>query len=420
MEKWILLGTILIRKILFCGSVKANGVILADIVNQLDTTNSLVAWAFSLQNGIALLISPLVMFLLNYFSERQLCMVGGLLGGLGYIYCGLMMTSVYQLFIGLSVSGFGFGLAILPSFVSLQYHFQPTELPLIISAIGTFDYIGVAILPPVLQLFRSDYGLKNSLILLGALAFNVATCGAAARRPRNVKQTNNKQTNAVRQPDQEEPASNRDTKGIRKLFSNLRSLFQHKNIGILLIAEFVAFYVFASWAIFLVSLGKTQGLTDEESVFLSTAGGLGGFIGKCSAAVLFKFKLVNPFTATLIPCFTTAAVFVVATMSTDFHILLALIFISGLTQGINSSCVFSLMPGSVCPYHYRQILILECLSCGLGTQFSGYVSGTIQDVTGSTIYVYLFNAMLNILLVLLSIWWACDPEPNLECDKSSL
>ncbi|PIK37369.1 hypothetical protein BSL78_25795 [Apostichopus japonicus] len=273
MEKWILLGTILIRKILFCGSVKANGVILADIVNQLDTTNSLVAWAFSLQNGIALLISPLVMFLLNYFSERQLCMVGGLLGGLGYIYCGLMMTSVYQLFIGLSVS---------------------------------------------------------------------------------------------------------------------------------------------------VSLGKTQGLTDEESVFLSTAGGLGGFIGKCSAAVLFKFKLVNPFTATLIPCFTTAAVFIVATMSTDFHLLLALIFISGLTQGINSSCVFSLMPGSVCPYHYRQILILECLSCGLGTQFSGYVSGTIQDVTGSTIYVYLFNAMLSVLMVLLSIWWACDPEPNLECDKSLL
>lgn len=56
MEKWILVGTIFIRKLLFSGTVKANGVILADIVNQLHTTNSLVAWAFSLQNGIAFLI----------------------------------------------------------------------------------------------------------------------------------------------------------------------------------------------------------------------------------------------------------------------------------------------------------------------------------------------------------------------------
>ena len=41
---------------LFTGSVKANGVILSDIVAQLSTTNSLVAWAFALQSGIALLI----------------------------------------------------------------------------------------------------------------------------------------------------------------------------------------------------------------------------------------------------------------------------------------------------------------------------------------------------------------------------
>lgn len=56
MQKWILLATMYLRKILFIGSVKANGVILNDIVTRLNSTNSLVAWAFTLQNGIALLI----------------------------------------------------------------------------------------------------------------------------------------------------------------------------------------------------------------------------------------------------------------------------------------------------------------------------------------------------------------------------
>ncbi|XP_071814045.1 monocarboxylate transporter 4-like [Apostichopus japonicus] len=414
MEKWILVGTIFIRKLLFSGTVKANGVILADIVNQLHTTNSLVAWAFSLQNGIAFLISPFILFLLNYFSERKLCIIGGLLSGLGYIYCGLMMTSVYQLFVGLSVSGLGFGLAILPSFVALQYHFQPTDLPLIISTAGTFDYIGVAILPPTLQLFRSEYGMKDSMILLGALVLNVMACGAASRKPRK----STKQTIGVETPNQDEQTSDRDTKGIKNQLLNLPTLFQHNNIGILLIAEFEAYYVFASWAIFLVSLGRTLGLTDEESVFLSTAGGLGGFIGRCLAVVLFKVKRINAFTSILIPCIITGSVFITAVMSTNFYIILVLIFISGITQGLNSSSVFSLMPGMVCPYHYRQVMVFECLSCGLGIQFSGFISGMIQDVTGSTIYVYLFNAMLSFAMVPLAIWWACDPQPNLKCDMS--
>lgn len=56
MDRWILLTTYTIRKILFCGSTKSNGVILEDIVEKLNTTNSVVAWTFALQNGICLMI----------------------------------------------------------------------------------------------------------------------------------------------------------------------------------------------------------------------------------------------------------------------------------------------------------------------------------------------------------------------------
>ena len=49
--------------------------------------------------------APIVMALLNYFTERQVCIFGGLLSGFGYIYCGFLMNSVIDLFVGLSISG---------------------------------------------------------------------------------------------------------------------------------------------------------------------------------------------------------------------------------------------------------------------------------------------------------------------------
>lgn len=45
------------------------------------------------------------MFLLQYFTERQVSITGGLLSGLGYMYSGFLMTSVFQLFVGFSISG---------------------------------------------------------------------------------------------------------------------------------------------------------------------------------------------------------------------------------------------------------------------------------------------------------------------------
>ena len=220
--------------------------------------------------------------------------------------------------------------------------------------------------------------MKASMILFGALAWNMMTCGIAAKRPQNSKGLLDQPNNEGRQSNEKASEITKDTKGIKKIRSDIAGLFQHNNIGILLIAEFNAFYVFASWAIFLVSLGKTLGLSDQEAAFLSAAGGLGGFTGRTIAFTLFKINRVNALTSTLIPCFITGTVFVVVTMSTSFTLILILIFISGITQGLNSSCVIAQMTGMVCPYHYRLVIVFEGLACGFGTQFSGFVSGTMS------------------------------------------
>lgn len=56
MEKAIVFFGWSSRLFLSGGCLKANGVLLTDIVERLGTTNSVVGWAFSLQHGVSYLV----------------------------------------------------------------------------------------------------------------------------------------------------------------------------------------------------------------------------------------------------------------------------------------------------------------------------------------------------------------------------
>ena len=57
MDKWIVLMASCVRIFFFSGSMKANGVILDEMVQKLNTSNTLVAWAFAMQNGLSFMLS---------------------------------------------------------------------------------------------------------------------------------------------------------------------------------------------------------------------------------------------------------------------------------------------------------------------------------------------------------------------------
>ncbi|KAJ8018346.1 hypothetical protein HOLleu_43713 [Holothuria leucospilota] len=54
--KWTVLLIACARAFFTTGSVKVSGVFLGEMTHKLNTTNWVVAWAFSLQNGISLMI----------------------------------------------------------------------------------------------------------------------------------------------------------------------------------------------------------------------------------------------------------------------------------------------------------------------------------------------------------------------------
>ncbi|KAJ8037815.1 Monocarboxylate transporter 12 [Holothuria leucospilota] len=319
------------------------------------------------------------MLLMKAFSSRQLAIVGGVITGLAYISCGLFLKSVWQLVMYFVVSGIGFGLITLPMYVVLQEYFGPTQLPKVISFLALFDYVGVATVPPVMQYFRSQYGLQNSLILFGALLWNTVAAGVAAKRPRRRKsEIEDRQKEKGDETEENDPRPSNSNEG-KKCCNFIPRLFNHNNVAILLVVEFVGYYVFMSWALFLVSLGKSLGLSDDEAVFLTTAGGVGGLVGRLITFCMFQVYKVNALNSSLIPLTVTGTAFVALAFCRNTYAIVILIFMSGLSQGINTSGVFSLVPTFVCGYHYKHAVNIECVSIGIATQAAGLISGAYRS-----------------------------------------
>lgn len=422
MDKWIVFASVCFRILLSSGSLKSNGVILDDLVHELNSSHSLVAWAFSLQSGIAFMATPITRMLLTVLSNRKIGIMGGLLVGTGYVYCGLFAVSVVHVFVGYALSGFGFALAILPSYLALKEQFVE-NFSTATAASAMFHYFGMSILPPVMKVFQDHYGLYNSLILLGAILWNLVACGVAIRLPHDKQTSLEAETSLTerKKPEGEKVFSNTEVKSQResssigvKWLPFCSSLVHHKTFVFLLIFSVVGVYVLTSWVIFLVSFGTTQGLLAKYSVLLSTAGGLGGLGGKLLGAILFHLRKMNPYICCF-PFLITGLTFLISIFTRNFYFLSVLTFLAGLTQGLTSSGLYGTMPLIVCKHHFPQAVALLSFIEGIAVQCSGIFSGLIHDLFGSSRYVFGFNAILCFAVSPLMFLWVLSDQTVKQC-----
>ncbi|XP_071840652.1 monocarboxylate transporter 2-like [Apostichopus japonicus] len=418
MDKYIYLVTMCIKMLIFSGSLKANGILLDEIVIFLNTTHSRVAWAMSFQNGLAYMIAPFTIPLLDVYSSRSLCIVGGVLSGLGYIYCGLRLQSIWHLFIGYGISGIGLGISVLPSVMLLLKFFGPNEFPIAMSVFVMFENVGISILPAVLQILRNQYGLQNSLIVFGAVVWNTVVMGVAAKEPHIA--TNYVTDEAVSDAEGEDTPSSKKNQEAENMFQKVRlemsSFLKHKHALIIIVIESVSLYLFVSWALFLVPVGKTFGFSDFEAVSLSSFGGIGGLIGRVVATLMFYFQKMNAVTSSFVPLLATGVTLLLTVMFRSYYLVSGVVFICGMSQAVVSSGMYGLISTMVCPRHYKAALAAECFLGGFAMQLSGLISGYIRDLTGSGIYVFVVNGAISVSLTPVAILWAFNSNPNLNCE----
>ncbi|KAJ8044346.1 Monocarboxylate transporter 4 [Holothuria leucospilota] len=357
--------------------MKANGVILPYVVEKLQTSHTLVAWAFTLQCSLGFLINDLPKFLfceaplskqlLHYFSYRQLGIVGGFLAGFGYIGSGLLTSSILDHFLFHSMSGFGFGLLCIPSFMYIHAHVDYQTFAKIQSTAGIFIYVGVAILPLVMKWLIDIYGHNDGLAIFGALIWNCVLTGVAMR-PTESSSLEIESTSCSTVPREKLHVSD-------KYLPLLSPLFRHRNFAICMLFVTSGMYVYSSWAIFLVSFGNDLGFSSQQSVYLSTAGGVGGAVGSLLPLVLFSYNKMNAYTTCLFPSVANGITLLLSTFMTDFTIVFYLMLLSGFIQGFQYAGICGFIPLLLCEHHLGYGAVLYFLVEGVLYQFGGLLPG---------------------------------------------
>lgn len=269
-------------------------------------------------------------------------------------------------------------------------------------ASSLFNFVGISVLPPIMQTLTDLFGFRNSLLLFGAIAWNMVPCGISLRSPVASKlgkkqrdETDGYEKAAVMLEETTESLtiSSSDKSGGRwKLFVQKYLYFSsylihHTNFTIAALVEFVVFYTYVSWTVFLVSLGTSSAFTLKDSVLLSTAGGIGGFFGKVVTILLFHFGKMNAYSCGLIPLIISGISFAASVVVKSFYDLALCAFLSGAILGHTMSGLMALIPNLVCKRHFQQAAALTCLLDETAAQLGGLLSGNytaipVQDSVG--------------------------------------
>ncbi|KAJ8021160.1 Monocarboxylate transporter 3 [Holothuria leucospilota] len=316
------------------------------------------------------------------------------------------------------LSGFGFGLQSITSYLCLKEHF-PENFSTFTSVTTLFHFVGMAILPSVLNWFKSEYGLKSALILLGGVMWNLVPCGAGTIPPKRTKDR------AITEEEEEEMEvqgnelhdrldDGKTEHFIKNWIPLLLPWYHHVNFRYMHIFSITGIYIYTSWIIFLVSLGTSLGLPTEQAVFLSSVGGIGGFSGKLLGAALFYLDKVNAEVCCL-PFLLTSASMMATIFMKHYSMIATFTLISGFSQGLATTLLYGLIPHIVCSHHFPSAVSLVLVSEGVTIQLSGLFSGFLHDALGSTVYVFAFNAVLCAVIFPFMVPWSCNDQTVKKC-----
>ncbi|KAJ8021115.1 hypothetical protein HOLleu_40889 [Holothuria leucospilota] len=159
------------------------------------------------------------------------------------------------------------------------------------------------------------------------------------------------------------------------VFCGISYLAKLPSFVLLLFIHCIICYNFVSWAIFLVPYGVSLGFRPDVVVFLSTAGGIGGFWGKVSLLAVFYCDVGNTLVLFVVPAFTFTVGLIGYIFTTNYFLLLASSIISGFSIAFAEGAASAVLPHFICRCHLRQGIAFSYLCTGIFFQTSGILSG---------------------------------------------
>lgn len=274
--------------------------------------------------------------------------------------------------------------------MSFVEHFDSETFPTAYSTKELFTYLGIIVIPIMVDIIRRQYGLFGSYLIMGAVSWNTVISGMLLKpTKRQTKASLDALTSEDAQLTTHGDTSNNlgnSSEGVRHMLLelvNVAPIVEHHTFAPFLAMHSFFCFTFASWAIFLVPFGKSQGLSSEVAVLLSAAGGVGGFLGKTAVVIVVWFDCMNVVTSSVVPatiCTISLSGYLVAS---SFLGLATASFFCGFALAYGDAALTGSLPYYLCKMHFRQGAALTYFCSGLFIQIGGIVSGKqISDEFG--------------------------------------
>uniref|UniRef100_A0A182MLB8 Major facilitator superfamily (MFS) profile domain-containing protein n=1 Tax=Anopheles culicifacies TaxID=139723 RepID=A0A182MLB8_9DIPT len=179
---WVIVFSSFMISLIMDGVSFSFGLIYTELLDYFGESKSKTAWIGSLFIAVPLLSGPIMSNLVDRYGCRKMTMLGGFIGGMGFVLASFCQ-SVEQLYFTFGIlSGVGLGFGYVTVVVCVAFWFDKrrtfaTGIGASGTGIGTFVYA------PLCQWLIKNFGWRGATLILAGTLFNMVAMGALMRDP---------------------------------------------------------------------------------------------------------------------------------------------------------------------------------------------------------------------------------------------
>lgn len=389
---WVVAVACFVTNFTSVGFLRSGSVLYVSFVRILGLSREQAAWPLSLIASVMHLSGPLFSCLIQYLSIRKLVIFGSFLSSLGCILCYFNSYFISLIiFLGV-INGLGNGLIYTFNPVIINMHFKKYRT----TAMGIFrggSSVGSFVLPPLMEFFISNYGLKGCFLLMGGVLLQGLAAGCFYRQPKNVEESH-------KITDEKEEIK----------WKTLKTAVEVGKDPIFLIISFTfaIFFLFINiYGTVIVDFAVDRGVSTTTSVFLVSAYSFSDMCGRLGSGWIVDLGIVKRVNVVVICFFFMGSMLLFFPQLWNYTIMMVLSSILGFLTGC------TIIQESVFLSEYLGLNKLPA-AVGLGNFITGLVVLLVQaPITGYFRgkigrYDYLFY-LLSSLLFVCSLLWLLEP-----------
>ncbi len=177
---WVIVAASFIAYFIADGWAYSFGIFYPHLLDVFSEGKGKTALIGALLYGVPLLVSPIICALTTVYGCQKIAIAGGLVSGASFILSSLATSVDFLCLTTGVISSIGLAMTYIPSLLIVTFYFEKhrglaTGLAVTGSGLGAFAF------PPFVEYLLSQYSWRGTLLIIGAVCFNIIVAGALFR-----------------------------------------------------------------------------------------------------------------------------------------------------------------------------------------------------------------------------------------------